>query len=344
MGIKNIQITFFFLLFFSISLIITPITLSSNEEISVIPKSEELQEIKSSSLALIDKVYTFNASSDELKLNLNLERKFDYYIYVEVVTPNNTCNLAITIWDPESKIFNIFQRDMISDHHQGDYDEVPFGTTLSGIHQIKFSMTSTASVNLYIRIEKVVMCLYDKISTHYLDRMLFYEVKRFSDGATAKISAILETDAMYRLYIGRVSAIADISSIEKIDINITDANNVQFLIYEDVLLPDVSDMFWTFFGTAVSGLYDINLKIYCTEPYVNIAYVLSYDYDISDIIDGNESQQETLEKPEDSAFLPQEWTLGTLIFAGSIAGVLTIVFIQQRKKNAVNLDLNDKRR
>ncbi len=341
MGIKK-TIFFLFLFLFSFTIIIRPKETISNEKFNFTENLAHNNSPKVSSEALIDKVYTFNATYDEIQFSLNLEKRYDYYIYVEVVTPNNTCNLAITLWDLENKIFKIFQRDMISDYSHGDYDEVPFGTALSGIHQFKFNMTSNKNLNLYIRIEKAAACLYDKVDQYYLDRLLYYEVKRFYNGATTKFSVTLETDRMYRFYMGRVSAIAELSSIEKVDLNISDANNLLFLIYENILLPDVSDIFWTFFGTATSGLYDINLKLYCTEPYINVAYILSEDYQISDVIDENSTEPEEDEEPDDTLLLPEELTIGTLIFVGGITAALTLFFVQQRKKNAVKLDLNDK--
>ena len=343
----DIKKHFFFLVFipfFSFTLIYNTLNQSSTEELTFIPESENNIVPKSSSDPLIDKVYTFNSTYDKKEFSLNLERKFDYYIYVEVVTPNNTCNLAITIWDPDDNIFRIFQRDMISNYFQGDYDEVPFGTALAGVHRIKFNMTCNKNLNLYIRIEKVVECLYDKVDGFYLDNLIYYDVKRFSDESMTSFSVSLETDRMYQFYIGRVSAIADLGSIEKVDLNITDSNNVLFLIYEGILLPDVSDIIRTFFGTAISGSYTINLEFYSTEPHINVAYLLSDDYQISDVIDDTDPNPVENGELQDSLFLPEELILGTLIFVGGITGALTLFFIQRRKKNAVNLDLNKKRK
>ena len=107
------------------------------------PQNEKDLIPKGSNDPLIDKVYTFNSSYDEFLFSLNLESKFDCYIYVETATPNNICNLAITTWDPDNNTFKIFQREMISDHHTGDYDEIPFGTALAILYKINLRFHST---------------------------------------------------------------------------------------------------------------------------------------------------------------------------------------------------------
>ena len=148
------------------------------------------------------------APNDVLTFNsLYLEKEYNYYIWIELVTPHN-CTIRIRVWDPENKQYNIFESDIFFEPDYGRYFEIPFGTALSGDYKFEFYVETNQNLNIYIRIEQNVKCLYEKVPPQDIDGLIFYDVKRFSNGMHIEHDVYLETDTMYKYYIGRVSAIS----------------------------------------------------------------------------------------------------------------------------------------
>ena len=128
---------------------------------------------------------------------------------------------------------------------------------------------------------------------------------------------------------------------------IEDAEGVEFVIYSEEILADIEGINIFHFGTANGGLYTIKISILCSVSYANIGYSVIEDYQISDIVGGNNTDE-----PDDMGFfdglwsnntaLPVVWVIGSLIFIGVVIGALVIVYIHNKNKNTVSLDL-DKR-
>jgi len=309
---------------------------------------------KNSDLELPDKVYTFLAPNDNWTFErLYLEKEYMYYIYIELVTPHNVSVMRITIWDPDGKQFNIFESNMFYNPKYGRYFEIPFGTEMAGQYRIEFYSESDVNFNLYIFMEQGPICLYDKIDSKNQDNIIFHEVTTFDNNKYKEHDIDLKTDVSYKLVIGRVSAISiKESNVVRLDYTIEDPDGIEFIIYTNGLLADISGINSSRFGTATGGDYEIKLRIYCSVAYVNIAYAVIEDYQISSIIEVNETESQKSDKNDvvdlieelsnNAASLPIEWTVATIIFVGTISGAMYITLTNQRKKNLARLDFKTK--
>ncbi len=358
MGIRrmNYFILFYFLIFLSIYGIYTRNSqfTVSDDYISCEEYNQRMIDIKSSDLELPDKVYTFLAPNNNLTFSgLYLEKEYMYYIYIELVTPHNCSKMRITIWDPDSKQFNVFESEMFYKPNFGRSFEVPFGTEMAGQYRIEFYSESLVNFNLYIRMEQGPLCLYDKIDSQEHDNIILHEVTTFDNNKYKEHDIDLKTDVSYKFYIGRVSAISITeSNIVRVDYNIEDPNGVNFIIYTNNDLADVNSINSSSFGTSVAGEYEIKLRIYCSVAYVNVAYAMVEDYQISDVIKVNETSSKSSEESDnidlledlksDAISLPIEWTIATFIFVGSLSGVMLVILTNQRKKNLARLDFKSK--
>ena len=358
MGIKKFFF-FFLLLVVSLNLIFFAIISSSrtsSQNNEIITNGLE-SNLKSSDLVLTDKVYTFLAPSDRLTFNNYFEENYMYYIYIELVTPHNCSPMRITILDPDDKQFNIFESEMFYTPQYGRYFEIPFGTVKSGLYNISFYSVSSLNFNMHVLIEQGPKCLYDKIGQQEPEDLIFYKVKTFDDGKFNIHDIDLKTDEMYKFYIGRVSAITIIDNNEvRVDYSIEDEDGIEFYIYTNELLASIDGLNSFSFGTASSGTYTIKLTVYIVDPdveYVNIAYAIVDDYTIGDAIDINNTESDVKKsKSEDqdmfeelvdnSLILPIEWTIGTLLFVGGLAGVIVVMLVQHRKNNVVSLSIKNK--
>jgi len=314
--------------------------------------------LHNSDLELTDKVYTFLAPNDDKQtFNLYLEKEYMYFIYIEMVTPHNVSVMRITIWDPVDKQYNVFESEMFYSPEFGRYFEIPFGAEMAGGHKFEFYSESNVNFNMYIKIEQGPLCLHDKIDSQYHDDVVFFEVTNFSNGQSVSHRIDLETDISYKFYIGRVSAISIIeSNIVRLDYIIedsTDPDPIEFIIYTNELLADIDGVSMFNFGTAIGGEYKIKLKIYCDVEHVNIAYAVVEDYQISDVVDANETKapdeedSDTIdileELSSDAIFLPIEGTVAVILFAGSMAGTVYVLFIRQKKKANVGFPIAQKK-
>ena len=310
--------------------------------------------IKSSDLDLTDKVYTFLAPSDILTFKNYLEENYMYYLYIELVTPHNCSTMRITILDTNDKQFNVFESEMFYEPEFGRYFELPFGTVKSGLYNFTFYSESAQNFNMHILIEQGPKCLYDKMSQEDSENLIFYEVKRFDNAKHVEHDVSFETDEMYKFFICRVSAITIKENNEvRIDYKIEDPDGIEFEIYSNELLADIDGMNNFNFGTAVEGTYTIKMTIYCNVEYENVANAIVDDYKIVDADDENHTksdlkksksdEHEVLEELSNSIFAqPVEWTIGTLIFVGGIAGTMVVVLIRHKKSNVVSLSYKKK--
>lgn len=297
---------------------------------------------RTSETPLIDKVYTILSPSDSISFNnIYLERHFNYLFFVEVVSPHN-CSLNVSLWDPENKRYDLFSAEMHYYPQSERSYEFPFGTVLSGNYSIVFSITAPKNLNIYIKLEQGAKCLYDIMSAQEVNHNVLYRVTRFSDELNIEHNIQCKSDMYYKFYIGRVSAISSLEDNEvRLDYDITDPKSITFEIFFNETMAVIGDVRKFSFGTAMEGIYTIFIKIYCEIPYINVAYSIIEDYEISNIIDGNETN--TTNEPISGYFtLPSEWTIGFIIFAGTLIGILMILINLRRRKNTVYLNLKDR--
>lgn len=304
----------------------------------------------SEDLELPDKVFTLTAPSDYVTFDLYLKGEYMYHIYIELVTPHNCSSMKITVWDTESRRFDIFESEMFHDPEFGRYFEIPFGATESGNHNITLTAESEDNFNLYIKITQGLKCLYDMLE---IKDPILYKLRCFSDLTTYSRSIQLETDHMYTFCIARVSAISKkiINEEVRLDYTITDPEDNVFTIYDHDILANILEYNSFEFGTAMEGTYDIDITIYLSSvQYVNIALAVMEDYQISEISDVNETDSKSSESSgtneiklnDENIKLPQEWLIGSIIFVGSLIGSAFALLKHYRKESYIGLPLKQK--
>lgn len=296
--------------------------------------------VKGEDNILVDNVYMFQPPSDEKTFYLNFDEEYNYYIFFEIVTPNNVGLFNITVFDPDSKLFHVYNKTLQSTFTQGDYDEVPFGTALTGIYTVVINVATAKNMNVYIRIEKTIKCLSDKVSQEFFNTQKYYDVHRFSNGEVEQFIIDFKDDEMYRISMGRVSAIADIGSSESIYMNISDPTGNPYYIYENHELAGVLELNWTFFGTVTSGLYTITMKVITSEPYINVAYLISDDYPIAQDLEENSTIEESSDNEFHTSFtVPIEGTIMIVLIVMGVMGGLGILYLYNKNENKAKLDI-----
>jgi hypothetical protein len=298
----------------------------------------------SSEEMLIDKVFTFLAPEDTKQFNdLYLLEGLNYYVLLEVVTPHN-CEINISIIDPDLDTFDIFRTEV--NISQGDqWFEVPFGTAISGNYTFIFSVITALNVNVYIKIhfDREDKCLYDIMAPGELSNMELYRVNKFSDGTLMEHNVMLKTDVSYKFYIGRVSAIggSPIDGEVTVDYELTDPEDIKFIIYQNKTAEAVGSVIHFNFGTAIGGIYTVKIKIYCRVDVVNMAYAISEDHSISTINNGTTPDPTPNNGTIRGVFyMPMEWTIGFGVCAGGILGILVVIGSVRRKRTSVSLRNN----
>jgi len=294
---------------------------------------------ETSDVELIDKVYAFTTSNRSLFFDKSLyfEEFTYYYISVMVVTPHQ-CVMNITLWDPEDSQYEIYYRENMN---QGENSEIPFGTALGGNYSMLFTVKLEYSLNIHIKIEEGEGCLRHNIDPEAFDDRVLYNVKKFYDGESIQEYIYLKTDYYYKFYFGRVSAISANKSYDiEADYTITCPEDIEYIIYEDKALPEVTEIIGFKFGTAIQGLYTVHLTIYCDVPNVNIAYTVIKGNKISDIINGTEPEPTNgTDTPSFIASIPKEWTIGFMAIIGVLVVIVIGVVIYHRKRNVLNLNI-----
>ena len=295
----------------------------------------------SSEELLVDKVFTFLAPNDIQQFDdLCLYEELNYYVLVEIVTPHN-CEINVTVVDPDSDIYQIFKTEV--NVSQGDqWFEIPFGTAIDGNYTFIFSVIAELNLNLYVKIsfDREDKCLYDIMSPEYIANLELYQVNKFLSGSVVEHNVMLKTDVSYRFYVGRVSAIGGepISQEVGVDYDLTDPNDINFIIYRNDTVGNVGEVMHFNFGTAVGGVYTVKIKIYCKVDVVNIAYAIAEDYSISSVINGTEPDPEPTNGTIQGYFyVPIEWTLGFILSAGILVGALIVIGSVRKKKSSVSL-------
>jgi len=262
--------------------------------------------------------------------------KFYYYdIHVAVVTPNE-CAINITLWDPEDDQYDLSYEGNMT---QEDYRMIPFGAALTGNYSIKFEVILSENLNVHIKIERTEKCLSDFISS--FEDAIYYNVSKFFTGDSLVLKTSFKTDRYYKLYFQRVSPISiKLSNHVVMDHFILDSQEILFRIYKNVSLGYTN----YYFGTAIEGIYTVNITIYCIVPSVNIAFAIIEKESIGDVMEPLPPEP----APDDNNitdhtqagvryYIPEEWTIGVIIFAGLGVGIPVMLIVYRRKKNSMKL-------
>lgn len=229
--------------------------------------------------------------------------------------------------------------------------EVPFGAAESGRHNFEIYVESTYMVNLYVRIEQGPKCLNDKMLNTEINGIITREVVRFHNGMDIEQDISLKTDYSYKIFIGRVAEISEeLSNTVRVDFSIEDPDGVEFPIFSDDPMAGLDEVNWSFFGTAQEGIYELKVKVYCDEPYVNVAYALVDNSQISEIQDVNDTKAPENEDNEVSIFeelsggagsVPAEFITGAVIIASLGIGGVVLAFIFHKRDPRRRLDLKE---
>jgi len=298
----------------------------------------------SSEEILVDKVFTFLAPNDTKQFNdLYLLENLNYYVLLEIVTPHN-CEINVSIIDPDLDTYDIFRTEV--NISQGDqWFEVPFGTAIAGNYTFIFSVIAALNLNVYVKIhfDREAKCLYDIMGPDFITNMELYRVNKFSDDTMIEHNVMLKTDISYKCFFGRVSAIGG-SPIEGevgVDYELTDPQDIEFIIYQNTTVESVGAVLHFNFGTAIGGVYTVKIKIYCLVDVVNVAYAIAEDHSISTINNGTTPDPGPSNSTTKGFFyMPMEWTIGFGICAGGILGLLVVIGSVRRKRNSVSLKNN----
>jgi len=293
----------------------------------------------SNGILLIDKVYTFYTPNHTLTFeNICLQKHYKYLIFLETVTPHN-CTVKIKIFDPDEKMFHVLNKSL------SDQLTVSFGTAFSGNHTFKVIVRSPENLNIHIKLQRTSKCLYDHIENRHKESIIFYDVNRFGNATKFTHNIDMKTDMMYQFYIRKVSPIA---IYEKRAVNILiqlfDPEDTVFNIYERGKPINLKGTETFDFGTSKSGTYVFSITVFCEVPYINLAYCVSEDYQISNVIDANNTDcvedgdfnvtDSKLEKEDNSNNNPDtpprgelstEWILGLFFFLG--IGLTGLIFV-----------------
>ncbi len=347
MSIKNSKIVI--ILFIIISFISPTILTNSIRNFSLKNREsvEKLQPRMSDGEKLVDKVFNFTTDRDYVTFSNNIYfiKPYIYYISFQIVTPHE-CDMNISLWDPEGDIYDIYDsRPNTTLLTQFEYQEIPFGVALTGNYTIKFQAHLTENLNIHIKIiNSDLQCLQDVIEPSAFNNKIFYQANKFKNGGNNPLHNVtLKTDTLYRFYFGRYSPIADLAQSEtRIYFNITSSIDIQYKIYINKTLLGVCQIEFFDFGTAVDGVYIINMTIYCMVSCVNIAYAIVEESKIADGTDPNDPDP----PPDDpvnntksgiEVSIPVEFTVGTLAFIGCIVSIPIIIVVYQKRKNLSGL-------
>lgn len=354
MDIKKLVIALFFLIILlNLALFSTTSATSLVHEENPAQDKEYTNLKNSEDLPLTDKVYNFTAPNDILPFKNYFDKHYMYNIHIELVTPHN-CTIKITLLDHDDELFNIFDSVMFYTPEFGRYFDIPFGTVDDGLFTLTFETISTLNFNMHILIEKEVKCLYDKMNPKHTEDPVDYDVIRFSNGMDKSFPVGLETDEMYKFYIGRVSPITILDSAEiRVDYTITCPDGLYYVLYSNDILAGIHSVSTFEFGTATEGTYTIQITIHIIDPdveWVNVAYAIADDYTIGDAEDINTTKSDVKESKSDDTtildelesniiLLPPEMLIGTVIMLGGTGGIVTIVLIKSKKKNVASASL-----
>lgn len=226
---------------------------------------------------ILDKVFTFEIGGPKLNFSeIELQEHYIYYTRIQLVTPY-WCNATVRIYDPDGKLFMIFNGTLFQEPSTKSWVEIPFGAAITGNHSFSFEIRSNNNINVYLKIEKGDLCLRDKVSDWEPYKFLLYEVTRFNADQKSIIHEItLQSDYNYKFYLARVSAEGNLNTIDFVNLMVSDPDDLSFLVYEDVSLAGIADIDDFTFGTSQAGTYTVTFEITLDERHenINVAYLI----------------------------------------------------------------------
>ena len=295
---------------------------------------------------LVDKVYNFTTDDPIVNFSNNIPfiKPYIYDISFGIFTPH-TCHVNISLWDPDGDRYYIYDSRDGDELEQFQYITIPFGVAITGNYTMTFQAHLTKNLNIHITIIRShYKCLQDAISPDEFEGKDYYQVKKFYDGMTEIFNVTLKTDTLYRFYFARYSPIAfEPNSTTAIDFYITSPVDIEYEIYVNEELPGVCKIELFDFGTAVGGVYIIDMTIHCLVGCVNIAYAVVEIEKIADETDPNDPRPPPDDDDTNSTqpgiryYVPKEWTIGFIAFVGSLVGIPTAIVVYRKRKNAANI-------
>jgi hypothetical protein len=287
---------------------------------------------------LVDKVFTFEIGGPQLNFtDTPLLGEFTYFTWIRLVTPHS-CNITVRIHDPDGKLFTVYDGTLQQVPYDLSYQEIPFGTAMEGNHTFSFEVESIFNVNIHIKIEKEHECLRDKISEWDPMNFVLYEVTRFNTDQPYIIHQFaLQSDYSYKLYIGRVSAEGNLSTVDYVDLKIFDPNGLPFAVFLNSTLAGVSEVNSFLFGTSHAGTYSIRIEIHVDEGHenINVAYAM---VNKGIIASGEDPTDVNGTIPSDTLriFLPPETLMVAGLGVGGIMVVIGVMMVFRKRKDAIN--------
>jgi len=289
---------------------------------------------------IVDKVFTFEIGGPSLNFSdTPLLGDFTYFTWIRIVTPHS-CNITVRIYDPDEKLFIVYDGTLQQVPYDLSYQEIPFGTAMEGNHTFSFEVESIFNVNIHIKIEKEYKCLEDKISEWDPINFVLYEVTRFNADQTYIIHQFsFQSDYSYKFYIGRVSAEGNLSTMDHVDLTVFDPNDLPFAVFLNTSLAGVSEVNSFLFGTSQEGTYSIRIEIYVDVGHenLNVAYamvnkgVIASGEDPSDV-------NGTIPPDNTRIFLPPETLMAAGLGVGGILAVIGVMMIFRKRKESLNYE------
>ena len=291
---------------------------------------------------LVDKIFTFEIGGPPLNLSdILLLEEFTYNTFIQLVTPH-FCNITVQIYDPDEKIFTVCDGVLQQVPNDLSYKDIPFGTAMEGNHTFSFEVESIFNVNVLIRIQKEYECLRDKISEWDPINFELYEVTRFNTEQSYITHQFpLQSDHTYKFYIGRVSAEANLSTVDPVDLTVFDPDNLPFIVFLNNSLAGVSEVNSFLFSTSQAGTYIIYIEIYVDIGHknINVAYAL---IDEGESSSGEDPTDVNGTVPPDNTkiSLPLETMMVAGMGVGGVMVVIGVMMIFRKRKEAMNNESN----
>ncbi|MFX1478042.1 MAG: hypothetical protein ACFFCI_07910 [Promethearchaeota archaeon] len=312
------------------------------------------EDLKTNDPPLVEKIFPFYPEDNLRSFNLTLDQNFMYYIWVEIVTPNS-CNLTIQIFDPDDFLYDIARVELDFQYQNFRVYEIPFGTALSGEYTFEFIAETEENLNIFIQVEKGDKVLFDKITPENRDKLLVYNTTRFFDEMYITYKLLLKSDYIYKMFIGRVSPISEAITgfngsqiIVRLNYTITDPYDNIYTIFRNEALNSIDSINISSYGTYCAGYHTFNLSVCFSEEdkveAVNIGHAINEDSKKGDIIipanetdSINDTHLNDTSTPRKIFHIPEEWTMGFLIFVASLVGITSVLMIKRRNKRNVGL-------
>ena len=291
---------------------------------------------------LVDKVFTFEIGGSPLNFtDTYLQGEYTYFTWIRLVTPHS-CNITVRIFDPDEKLFTVYDGTLQQVPYDLSYQEIPFGTAVEGNHTFSFEVGSIFNVNIHIKIEKEYRCLEDKISEWDPINFELYEVTRFNSDQTYIIHQFpFQSDYSYKFYIGRVSSEGNLSTVDHVDLTVFDPNDLPFAVFLNNTLAGVSEINSFLFGTSQAGTYSIRIEIHVDVGHenLNVAYAM---VNKGAIASGEDPTDVNGTVPPDNTkiSLPPETLMVAGIGVGGVMAVIGVMMIFRKRKEAINYESN----